>query len=426
MNEVDFTVAIGDKSVMTTATPTLAAIIVAAGSGSRMAQDTPKQFLDLCSKPVLRHSIDAFLSHPMVRELVIVGATDQLSRIDELISTAGPISGRTKARMQIVSGGARRQDSVRAGLDALAGTDAVLVAIHDAARPFLDHRMIDNLIAALQAGADAALPVMPVVDTLKSVEGEKINGTVDRATLRAAQTPQMFRLDKIKALHDRFRDDEDFTDDISMAEEAGLVIRTIPGEQKLMKLTHKTDFLILDALARQHDEKGDQQPMTAPDIRVGNGFDVHKFSDAPGPIMLAGISVPSDRGMLAHSDGDVGLHALCDAIFGALGDGDIGFHFPPSDPQWQGKDSAHFLAFAVNRCRHHGASLRHLDLTIICETPKITPHRDAMRARIAEITGLPIERIGVKATTSEGLGFTGRGEGIAAQASATVLFGATT
>ncbi|MEK9924875.1 MAG: 2-C-methyl-D-erythritol 4-phosphate cytidylyltransferase, partial [Alphaproteobacteria bacterium] len=173
---------------MTTATPTLAAIIVAAGSGSRMAQDTPKQFLDLCGKPVLRHSIDAFLSHPMVSELVIVGATDQLSRIDELISTAGPVSGRTKARMQIVSGGARRQDSVRAGLDALAGTDAVLVAIHDAARPFLDRRIIDNLIAALQAGADAALPVMPVVDTLKSVEGEKINGTVDRASLRAAQT----------------------------------------------------------------------------------------------------------------------------------------------------------------------------------------------------------------------------------------------
>jgi len=426
LNEVDFTVAIGDKSVMTTTTPKLAAIIVAAGTGSRMAQDTPKQFLDLCGKPVLCHSVDAFLSHAGISELVIVGAADQLSRIDEAIKIDGSAISRTKARVQIVSGGARRQESVRAGLEALADTGTDLVAIHDAARPLLDHGIINNLVAALHAGADAALPVMPVVDTLKSVEGEQINGTVDRATLRAAQTPQIFRLAKIKELHDRFRDDEDFTDDISMAEAAGLVIRSISGEQKLMKLTHETDFLILDALARQNNEQGDQQPMTAPDIRVGNGFDVHKFSDAPGPIMLAGVSVPSDRGMLAHSDGDVGLHALCDAIFGALGDGDIGFHFPPSDPQWQGKDSAHFLAFAVGRCRHYGASLQHLDLTIICETPKITPHRDAMRSRIAEITGLAVERIGVKATTSEGLGFTGRGEGIAAQASATVLFGAST
>ena len=461
--------AASDKNPGTPMPPAIAAVIVAAGSGSRMAGATPKQFLDLCGKPVLCHSVDNFASHAAVVEIVIVGPPDDLTSVRRALGH----QRMQDERLRIVAGGATRQQSVKAGLAALGGSNggnragdmtrnrASLVGIHDAARPLVSHAVIDRLAAAISDEVPAALPVLPVADTLKSTHVQdsvhiqesvrvgRISGTIDRNGVWAAQTPQMFDLATILALHEGYERHEGHdgstqpvTDDVSLAEGAGLAIAAIEGDRRLMKLTHQDDLAMLVALAQndpanndpakedlakedlaKDDLAGGSGAMAEMmDLRVGNGFDVHKFADTSGPIMLAGISVPSPHGMLAHSDGDVGLHALCDAIFGALGDGDIGFHFPPSDARWKNADSAQFLRFAVERCAQHNAELRHLDLTIICETPKITPHRDAMRARIAEISGLPIARIGVKATTSEGLGFTGRGEGIAAQATASVLF----
>lgn len=398
--------------------PAIAAVIVAAGSGSRMQEAVPKQFLALCGKPVLCHSVDAFASHAAVVEIIIVGPADDLASVGRALGT----ERMGDERLRIVAGGATRQQSVRAGLAALAGSRARLVGIHDAARPLVSHAVIDRLATAISDDVTAALPVLAVTDTLKSAESGRISGTIDRSNVWAAQTPQMFDLATIARLHEENDGTQPVTDDISLAEDAGLRIASIEGDRRLMKLTHEDDLAMLVALAGDGPAKGDGAMAEMMDMRVGNGFDVHRFADGPGPIMLAGISVPSQHGMLAHSDGDVGLHALCDAIFGALGDGDIGFHFPPSDARWKNADSAQFLRYAVERCGQHNAELRHLDLTIICEAPKITPHRDAMRARIAEISGLPISRIGVKATTSEGLGFTGRGEGIAAQATASLLF----
>ena len=439
---MDFTSAFGDKDGMrneASSSKEVAAIVVAAGAGTRMAMATPKQFLPLCGKPVLCHSVDAFLSHPAVCQIVVVAAATQMDLVREALED----SRYNAANIQIVTGGALRQESVRNGLAAIARGSADLVAIHDAARPLLSHAVIDRLIAALSGNTPTgntlgALPVMPIADTVKTITEAgitggttggttgtitgTITGTLNRDSLRAAQTPQLFDLTTIIELHEK-NHGKAFTDDVSMAEDAGLKITAVAGEQRLMKLTQNSDLALLTALALSTREKTeDHQSMTDTDFRVGNGFDVHKFAETPGPIMLAGISVPSARGMLAHSDGDVGLHALCDAIFGALGDGDIGYHFPPSEARWKDADSAAFLKFAVDRCTQHNAEVRNLDLTIICETPKITPHRDAMRARIAEIAGLSVDRIGVKATTSEGLGFTGRGEGIAAQATATLIF----
>ena len=293
----------------------------------------------------------------------------------------------------------------------------MLVAIHDAARPLLPAAVIDRLIAAMQDGAAAALPVMPVVDTLKTISDTKIAGTVERSALATAQTPQIFCLAHIAKLHKNHPEDIDITDDIQLVEADGQAVTAVPGDRCLMKLTTVEDFDILTALMFR--EKGSRQMI--PDIRVGNGFDVHRFSDGPGPARIGGIDVPSPHGLAAHSDGDVGLHALCDAIFGALGDGDIGAHFPPSDDRWKDADSADFLLFAVERCANRKAVIQHLDLTLICEIPKIGPHRNAMRQRIASLAGIPVDRVGVKATTSEKLGFTGRSEGIAAQATATLV-----
>lgn len=424
------------RSNKTPTTPlplSIAAVIVAAGSGSRMKHAMPKQFLELCGKPIICHCVDNFASHDAVVDIIIVGPANDLATVRHAL---GP-SRMADDRLRIIAGGPTRQDSVKAGLAALAGSKARLVGIHDAARPLVSHGVIDRLAAAINDDVPAAVPILAVADTLKTAKSGRINGTIDRAGVWAAQTPQMFDLATIISLHDNHDRTQPVTDDISLAEGAGLAIAAIEGERRLMKLTHKDDLAMLVALARDgaatDDQSIDRPAIFGPmkedgemavmmDMRVGNGFDVHKFVDKPGPLMLAGVSVPSARGVLAHSDGDVGLHALCDAIFGALGDGDIGFHFPPSQAQWKNADSAQFLRFAVKRCAQHNAELRHLDLTIICETPKIAPHRDAMRARIAEISSLSIARIGVKATTSEGLGFTGRGEGIAAQASAVVLF----
>lgn len=422
---MDFTHLFGDKKAMTAAPASqpqqrLAAVIVAAGGGSRMGDGLEKQFRDFAGQPVLAHSVTSFLSHPATARLVVVVAEGREQTARDALGGIGD-----DPRLQICVGGARRQDSVRAGLAAAAADGVELVAIHDAARPCLSHDIITALIHAVDEGAAAALPVLPVVDTLKQLQSDEVTGTTARDGLGRAQTPQLFRFDRINALHQAHDKMVEITDDILLFEAAGDRITAVPGDERLLKLTSPADFAILSALTSATSGKGDPaMPHAAPlpDIRTGNGFDVHKFGDGPGPVVLGGIEVPHDRGLAAHSDGDVGLHALCDAIFGALADGDIGSHFPPSEALWKDAESGQFLEFAAARCAMHGAVIMNLDLTLICETPKIGTHRDAMRDRIAALAGIDTGRVAVKATTSEKLGFTGRGEGIAAQATATLAF----
>ena len=309
------------------------------------------------------------------------------------------------------SGGTTRQASVHAGLEALAGHSPDIVLIHDAARPFVTAALISRAIAAADM-TGAAVPAIPVTDTIKLIgESGHVEATPERARLRIAQTPQAFRFDVILEAHRRAAREgrRDFTDDAALAEWAGLTVATFDGDPANMKLTTPEDFVREEA--RLHATLGD--------IRTGTGYDVHAFGDGDH-LMICGLRVPHNRGFLAHSDGDVGLHALVDAILGALADGDIGSHFPPSDPQWKGAASDRFLKYAVDRVTARGGRVAHLEVTLICERPKIGPHRDAMRARIAEIAGLSVSRVAVKATTSERLGFTGREEGIAATASATI------
>ncbi len=310
-----------------------------------------------------------------------------------------------------VSGGATRQASVRAGLEALASHAPEIVLIHDAARAFVTDKVISRAIdAALITGA--AIPVVAVTDTIKVVDGSgAVQATPDRANLRIAQTPQAFRFDVILEAHRRAAAEgrDDFTDDAAIAEWAGLTVATFEGDVANMKLTTPEDF------AREEARLG----AMLGDVRTGTGYDVHALTDGDH-LMLCGVRVPFNRGFLAHSDGDVGLHALVDAILGALADGDIGSHFPPSDPKWKGAASDQFLKHAVELVGKRGGRIAHLEVTMICEAPKIGPLRDAMRAKISEITGLPESRVAVKATTSERLGFTGRQEGIAATASATI------
>jgi len=310
-----------------------------------------------------------------------------------------------------VNGGATRQASVRAGLEALASEAPDIVLIHDAARAFVTDKVISRAIdAALITGA--AIPVVPVTDTIKVVDATgAIQATTERGNLRIAQTPQAFRFDAILEAHRRAAREgrDDFTDDAAIAEWAGLTVATFEGDAANMKLTTPEDF------AREEARLG----AMLGDIRTGTGYDVHALTDGDH-LMLCGVRVPFNRGFLAHSDGDVGLHALVDAILGALAYGDIGSHFPPSDPKWKGAASDQFLKHAAELVGKRGGRIAHLEVTMICEAPKIGPLRDAMRAKIAEITGLPQSRVAVKATTSERLGFTGRQEGIAATASATI------
>ena len=401
----------------------LTAIIVAAGGGTRMGDGPEKQFRPYAGRPVLAHSVEAFLHHQATARVVVVVADGRQQTATESL---GPLA--LDERVVITAGGKRRQDSVYAGLKA-ADEKAPLVAIHDAARPLLSQEMITALVNAMTPDMQAALPVLPVVDTLKTLVDGRVQGTTPRSNLGRAQTPQMFRRDNLLSRYEAHDISSEITDDIQLVEAAGGSVAAIAGDERLWKLTTPRDFAILAALAGDVASEGDAimtHPTTAPDIRTGTGFDVHKFSDGPGPVMLGGVAIPHDRGMAAHSDGDVGLHALCDAIFGALADGDIGSHFPPSEARWKDAESGQFLAFAIERCAARGATILNLDLTLICERPKIGPHRDALRERIADLAGISIDRVAVKATTSEGLGFTGRGEGIAAQAAATLLFGATT
>jgi 2-C-methyl-D-erythritol 4-phosphate cytidylyltransferase/2-C-methyl-D-erythritol 2,4-cyclodiphosphate synthase len=300
---------------------------------------------------------------------------------------------------------------VRAGLEALAAHAPDIVLIHDAARPFVTAAVISRAIVAARAHG-AAIPVVPVTDTIKEVDGTgHVAGTPDRTRLRLAQTPQAFRFAPLLAAHRRAAAEgrHDFTDDAALAEWAGLTVATFEGDAANMKLTTAEDFTREDA----------RLMAALGDVRSGTGFDVHAFAGGDH-VMLCGVRVPHSHGLAGHSDADVGLHALVDAILGALAEGDIGAHFPPSDPQWKGAPSDRFLLHACDRVRAHGGIIAHLDVTLICEAPKVGPHRDAMRARIAAITGIGVERVSVKATTTEKLGFAGRREGIAAQAVATL------
>jgi 2-C-methyl-D-erythritol 4-phosphate cytidylyltransferase/2-C-methyl-D-erythritol 2,4-cyclodiphosphate synthase len=310
-----------------------------------------------------------------------------------------------------VHGGASRQASVCAGLEALEPHRPDLVLVHDAARPFASAALVARAITAAQASG-AAVPVVAVADTVKTVDAAgHVTGTIDRAHLRLVQTPQAFGFVALLDAHRRAKaaGRDDFTDDAALAEWAGLTVTTFEGEAGNVKLTSNDDFARAEAA----------KLAALSDVRTGFGFDVHQFGDGDH-VMLGGVRIAHPRGLSGHSDADVVLHALVDAILGALADGDIGVHFPPTDPQWRGASSDRFLAFAIERLRARGGRIAHLDVTVVCEAPRVGPHRDAIRARIAEIAGVPVERVGVKATTSEKMGFTGRGEGMAAFANATV------
>jgi 2-C-methyl-D-erythritol 4-phosphate cytidylyltransferase / 2-C-methyl-D-erythritol 2,4-cyclodiphosphate synthase len=388
---------------------TVAAVIVAAGRGERAGGEMPKQYRDIAGEPMLRPTLAAFLAHPQVDlvQPVIRLADENLYR-----AAIGGLAEQALAKLPPpVSGGATRQASVRAGLEAVAGKAPDIVLIHDAARPFLTGDLISRAITAGRS-MGAAVPALPIADTVKRINTDaRVVETLDRNRLRVVQTPQAFAFDLIIAAHARAAaaGHEDFSDDAALAEWAGHRVSVFEGEAANVKVTTNDDFARAEIL----------RFAALADVRTGNGFDVHAFADGDH-VTLAGVRIPHSRGLTGHSDADVALHALVDAILGALADGDIGQHFPPTDPQWKGASSDRFLQFACERVRARRGMIAHLDVTVVCEAPRVSPHRDAMRARIAEIAGIPVTRVAVKATTSERLGFTGRGEGIVALATATV------
>lgn len=377
------------------------ALIVAAGRGSRAGGGVPKQYRDLAGHAVLRHSVAVFAGHPRVDRVRVVIHPDDRRLYD------GAVAGIDV--LPPVPGGATRQDSVRLGLESLAELRPDRVLIHDGARPFVDAVLIDRTIEAL-AAMPGAIPALPVTDTLKRGPGlnAPIAATVDRAGLWRAQTPQGFRFDAILAAH-RAATGADLPDDAAVAERAGLAVALVLGSEANLKITTEEDLTRAARLLGA----------SAVEVRTGQGFDTHKFG--PGDaIMLCGVSVAHTHGLIGHSDADVGLHAVTDALLGAIGAGDIGMHFPPSDGRWRNADSALFVRHAAELVRQAGGRIAHVDVTIIGEAPKVSPHRAAMVARLAEILGVEPGRCSVKATTTEGLGFTGRREGIAAQALATI------
>jgi 2-C-methyl-D-erythritol 4-phosphate cytidylyltransferase/2-C-methyl-D-erythritol 2,4-cyclodiphosphate synthase len=354
----------------------------------------------LGGKPVIRHTLEGFAGSGanITQSVVVVSKGDK--HIDDIVKHFNPAP-------LLVTGGASRTESVRNGLAALQDDPPDLVLIHDAARPFVTSAIIHGIIRALGT-AQAAVPVLPMVDAVKAFDHGQIGGDIDRAALRAVQTPQGFRYADIWAAFQALPKGASFSDDIAIARHAGLSVAAVDGDVQNFKLTYPKDMARAETLL-----------MTDTYTATGTGFDVHRFE--PGDsLWLCGVEIPAGISLKGHSDADVGLHALTDAILGALADGDIGDHFPPSDPQWAGAASDKFLDFAVQKVKARGGHIMHVDVTLICEKPKVKPHRAAMRARIADILSLPIERVSVKATTTEKLGFTGRGEGIAAQAAATV------
>jgi 2-C-methyl-D-erythritol 4-phosphate cytidylyltransferase/2-C-methyl-D-erythritol 2,4-cyclodiphosphate synthase len=375
------------------------AILVAAGRGTRLPGDVPKQYRSVGGEPILRRAARAFAAHPDIAGVRVVIHPDDRDRYDA--ATAG------LGLMEPVSGGATRQDSVRNGLESLAGMAPDFVMIHDAARPFVGAETIRSARAALETAAGAIVAV-PVVDSLKrAVEGRL--ASVDRRDLWRAQTPQVFRYAAILDAH-RAAAGLDLTDDAAVAERAGLPLAIARGDEDNFKITTEDDIARAERLVAA-------RPLYP---RTGLGFDVHGFG--PGDhVWLCGVRIPFGRGLIGHSDADVGLHALTDAVLGALAEGDIGAHFSDRDPRWKGARSEIFLEHAVELARARGGRVLHLDLTLICEQPRIRPHHAAMVARVAEIAGLDARQVSIKATTTERLGFTGREEGIAGQAVATVL-----
>ena len=371
----------------------IAAVIVAAGQGLRAGQPLPKQFAPWRGKPVVRHSAEAFAAAGVAPIVVAIpeGAEDIASA-----ALAG-IEG-----IRLITGGATRQQSVRKALEALEPAGPDLVLIHDAARPVLPRPVIERLLSALD-GTPGAIPVLPVVDSLAAADGALMGTPARREELRRVQTPQAFRYADILSAHRSWSGAVEAGDDAQVARAAGLPVALVEGDEALHKLTFASDFAAPPA-----------------PIRVGTGFDVHQFA-AGEELWLCGVQIPHTMGLSGHSDADVAIHALVDAILGAIGNGDIGSHFPPSDPQWKGARSDQFLLHAVRLAVQAGYRIANIDLTIICEAPKIGPHREAMRARLAELLGTGVEAVSVKATTTEKLGFTGRGEGIAAQAVATLI-----
>ena len=371
------------------------ALIVAAGTGTRAGGDIPKQYAPIAGKAVLAHAIDALAAHPGIDEIrVVIGAGQDALYADAI--------GRRRLAEPVI-GGASRRESVANGL---AATRGQYVLIHDAARPFLPAEVIDRLLAALERGP-GAVPVLPVADTLAEA-GETLGATVPRDRLVRVQTPQAFHTDAILAAHRAWDPRQEATDDAQIARAAGLAVTMVEGASVLDKLTFPADFAAAE-----------RRLAAAMVSRSALGFDVHGFTEGDG-LWIGGIHIPHSRALAGHSDADVGLHALTDALLGTIGEGDIGTHFPPSDPQWRGAASHLFLAHARDLIAARGGRIDHVDLTIICEEPKVGPHRATIRARIAELLGLPEAKISIKATTTEGLGFTGRREGVAAQAVATV------
>ena len=383
----------------------VAALIVAAGSGqrARAPDEPPKQFATLGTKSILAHAVSAFVNHTKINliQVVIAPEHDQIYRpaLNRLLPSTDLLPP--------VHGGKTRQASVFYGLQALLDHQPDVVLIHDAARPFVGQSVIDRVLAGLD-GNDAAIPAVPAVDTIKRTDSHgKVLTTVDRNDIWFAQTPQGFRFEKLLKAHREAAQDSrlDFTDDAAIAEWAGLDVLVVAGDKQNMKLTTRKDLAMASALAVQAEE-----------TVVGTGFDVHRFCDGDH-VVLCGIKIAHTRGLEGHSDADVALHALTDALLGATGEEDIGGLFPPSDPQWRDAPSKVFLEEALKRVRKKNAQISNVDLTLICEEPKIGPHRQQMRDNLESLLGLSIDRIGIKATTTEGLGFTGRKEGIAALAS---------
>ena len=375
------------------------ALIVAAGRGTRFGGALPKQYLPLGGNSVLRHAVTAFAAHARIAGVQVVIRDEDRGAFDAAMAGL--------ALLPPVAGGAERQDSVRLGLDALLPYDPQRVLIHDGARPFPDAALIDRVIAALDR-APAAIPALPLGDTVKRVADDRIVETVDRSQLWRAQTPQGFHFTAILAAH-RTAAGRILTDDAAVAEAAGIVPVVVAGSEDNLKVTTAQDLAAAERLLASR----------RPDIRVGQGFDVHAFG--PGDhVMVCGVAIPHEASLIGHSDADVGLHALTDALLGAIGAGDIGLHFPPSDPRWRGAASAVFLRHAAELVRDKDGEIAAVDVTVICEHPKIGPLRAAMIERVAGILAIPRARVSVKATTTDRLGFTGRGEGVAALAVATV------
>ena len=373
------------------------ALIVAAGKGERMGTGLPKQYRSIGGKPVLRWAVEALAGHPSVdRVRVVVGSGQQ--ELASAVLAGLPVG-------DLIEGGAERSDSVRNGL---AAVDEGVVLVHDAARPFCPPDVVDRLLAALE-GHDGAVPVLPVADTLAE-GGAVLENAVDRKRLLRVQTPQAFHVEHLIYAYEEAVTAA-ATDESSVMLAAGLKVATVEGDQMLEKLTTAADW-----------ERAEAMVAARMVSRTGFGFDVHAF-DGDGPIMLGGIPVPHGRGLSGHSDADVVLHAITDALLGAAGLGDIGEHFPPSDPQWKGAASELFLRHAAASVRDRGGVIDHIDVTVIAEEPKVGPHRSAIRARVAEILAMTVEQVSVKATTTEGLGFTGRREGMAAQSVATIRMG---